>query len=61
MQGLRTDRLTAIADVYSALIDKRSYKEVMSQEAALDLMAKFEGHLDMDLLKAFRNFVLETA
>ena len=52
-------RLTAIADVYSALIDKRSYKEAMSQEAALDLMAKFEGHLDLDLLGAFRSFVLD--
>ncbi len=54
-------RLTAIADVYSALIDKRSYKEAMGQEAALDLMAKFVGHLDMDLLGAFRSFVLEKA
>jgi putative nucleotidyltransferase with HDIG domain len=54
-------RLTAIADVYSALIDKRSYKEAMRQEAALDLMAKFEGHLDLDLLGAFRSFVLDQA
>ncbi len=54
-------RLMAIADVYSALIDKRSYKEAMSHEAALALMAKFEGHLDMDLLGAFRTFVLDKA
>ncbi len=54
-------RLTAIANVYSALIDKRSYKEAMSQEATLDLVVKFEGHLDMDLLGAFRGFVLEKA
>lgn len=54
-------RLTAIADVYSALIDKRSYKEAMSRDAALDLMAKFEGHLDLDLLGAFRGFVLDQA
>ena len=54
-------RLMAIADVYSALIDKRSYKEAMSHEAALVLMAKFVGHLDMDLLRAFRSFVLEKA
>jgi putative nucleotidyltransferase with HDIG domain len=52
-------RLTAIADVYSALIDKRSYKGAMSNEQALDLMAGFDGHLDMDLLGAFRNFALE--
>jgi HD-GYP domain-containing protein (c-di-GMP phosphodiesterase class II) len=54
-------RLMAIADVYSALIDKRSYKAAMSHEAALDLMAKFDGHLDMDLLGAFRQFVLDEA
>ena len=54
-------RLMSIADVYSALIDKRSYKEAMSHEAALGLMAKFVGHLDMDLLRAFRSFVLEKA
>ncbi len=52
-------RLTAISDVYSALIDKRSYKGAMSREDALDLMAKFKGHLDMDLLGAFRSFVLD--
>ncbi|MHA1152651.1 MAG: HD domain-containing phosphohydrolase [Alphaproteobacteria bacterium] len=52
-------RLMAIADVYSALIDKRSYKEAMSHEAALDMMLKFEGHLDMGLLGAFRQFVLD--
>jgi putative nucleotidyltransferase with HDIG domain len=52
-------RLTAISDVYSALIDKRSYKEAMSNEDALDLMGRFQGHLDMDLLGAFRGFVLD--
>ena len=54
-------RLTAIADVYSALIEKRSYKAAMTPEAALDVMAGFKGHLDMDLLRAFRSFVLDTA
>ncbi|MDH5750058.1 MAG: HD domain-containing protein [Rhodospirillales bacterium] len=53
-------RLTTIADIYSALIDKRSYKEAMSKEAALDLMGKFKGHLDLDLLRCFRGFVLDT-
>ena len=52
-------RLMAIADVYSALIDKRSYKEAMGHEEALDLMLEFEGHLDMDLLSAFRGFLLD--
>jgi len=52
-------RLIAIADVYSALIDKRSYKSAMTNEQALDLMATFEGHLDMDLFRAFKNFALQ--
>lgn len=52
-------RLTAIYDVYSALIDRRSYKEPMTNESALDLMASFEGHLDLDVLRAFRGFVLD--
>ncbi len=53
-------RLTAISDVFSALIDKRSYKEPMSSEAALELMSGFKGHLDLDLLRAFREFVLDS-
>jgi len=44
----------------SALIDKRSYMEAMSKEAAIDLMGKFEGHLDMDLLKTFKSYMLDT-
>lgn len=52
-------RLTAIADVYSALIDKRSYKGSMSSEDALVMMSGFEGHLDMDLLREFRSFTLD--
>jgi hypothetical protein len=31
----------------------------MTNEQALDLMGGFDGHLDMDLLRAFRNFALE--
>jgi len=52
-------RLTAIADVYSALIDKRAYKGSMTSEEALDMMDDFKGHLDMDLLRSFRSFVLD--
>jgi HD-GYP domain-containing protein (c-di-GMP phosphodiesterase class II) len=52
-------RLTAIADVYSALIDKRSYKGSMSGESALEMMAEFKGHLDMDLVREFREFTLD--
>jgi len=62
LSGTQTNdntRLIAIADVYSALIDKRSYKGSMSNEQALDPMATLEGHLDMDLLKAFKTFAVQ--
>lgn len=47
-------RLTAITDVYSALVDKRAYKDGMSGPEAHELMRTFDGHLDGALLKAFR-------
>lgn len=52
-------RLTAICDVYAALAEERAYKPAMPPEKALEIMAGFEGHLDMDLLRAFRTFVLD--
>ncbi|NKB49991.1 MAG: HD domain-containing protein [Alphaproteobacteria bacterium] len=52
-------RLTAIADVYSALIDKRAYKGSMSSEAALDIMTTLKDELDMDLVREFRSFTLD--
>lgn len=51
-------RMAAIADVFSGLTDKRSYKPSMSSEAAIDIMLTMEGHLDMPLVKAFRAVVL---
>ena len=52
-------RLTAIADVYSALIDKRAYKGSMSSEDALNMMLSFKDHLDLDLVREFRKFTLD--
>ena len=52
-------RLTAIADVYSALIDKRGYKGSMNSEAALGIMATLKDELDMDLVREFRTFTLD--
>ncbi|MFT5180330.1 MAG: HD-GYP domain-containing protein (c-di-GMP phosphodiesterase class II) [Alphaproteobacteria bacterium] len=52
-------RLTAVADVYSALIDKRAYKGSMSSEAALDIMATLKDELDMDVVREFRSFTLD--
>ena len=53
-------RLTAIADVYAALTEPRAYKPPMPQEKALDIMDGFTGHLDMDLLRRFREFMLDS-
>ncbi|MCG8545977.1 MAG: HD domain-containing protein [Alphaproteobacteria bacterium] len=52
-------RLMSIADVFSALVDERAYKPAMSPEAALNRMETFKGHLDLDLLKAFKEFVMD--
>lgn len=52
-------RLTAIADVYAALTEDRPYKRAMAPEAALDLMSTFKGHLDLDLVRVFRDFMLD--
>ncbi len=47
-------RLMAIADVYDALISRRVYKEPMSHEAALEIMATGRGgHFDPDMLDGF--------
>lgn len=63
--GLKEDqipdivRMVSIADVYSALVDKRSYKDSFSPDKALEIMLSMEGHLDPDLVKAFRPIALD--
>lgn len=51
-------RMVSIADVFSALIDKRAYKPAMSGHDAYQIMLKAEGHLDMDLVAAFEPIAL---
>ncbi len=51
-------RMTAIADMFSGLVDKRSYKPSMSAEKAIEIMLETEGQLDIPLVKAFRSVVL---
>ena len=47
-------RIMAIADVFDALISRRVYKQPMSQQETLALMAGERGrHFDPDLLDAF--------
>ncbi len=51
-------RMAAIADVFSGLTDKRSYKPAFTPERAIDMMMGMEGHLDIPLVKAFRAVAL---
>jgi len=47
-------RIVALADVYDALMSKRSYKEAWDEEKVLDLVRKESGvHFDPDVVEAF--------
>ena len=51
-------RVMTIVDVYSALVEQRSYKDEMSPEEAYDALLAMDGKLDMDFVKAFRPVAL---
>jgi len=51
-------RMAAIADIFSGLIDKRSYKPAMSPERAIEIMLNLSDELDIPLVKAFRAVAL---
>lgn len=63
--GLRGDqivdlvRITTIADIFSALIEERSYKRPLSPDRALEIMQQMGGKLDGDLLRAFSSVALD--
>jgi putative two-component system response regulator len=47
-------RLMAVADVYDALISRRTYKKALSHDKAVQIMIKERGtHFDADMLDAF--------
>jgi putative nucleotidyltransferase with HDIG domain len=48
-------RLLTISDIYAALIEARSYRPPMSQEAAYKTLCEMDGKLEGSLVKAFRN------
>jgi putative two-component system response regulator len=59
-QGLQGDqipisaRLMALADVYDALISRRTYKEPMSHTEAVNIIVQSSGrHFDPDVVEAF--------
>jgi HD-GYP domain-containing protein (c-di-GMP phosphodiesterase class II) len=52
-------RISTIADVYCAMTDSRPYKRPLSSEEALDKMSQMTDWIDPQLLKGFRQFVLD--
>lgn len=53
---------TAVVDIYSALTDRRDYKEAMSRDQAFDIMEALLGHhLEPRLYRRFRELVMDTA
>ena len=53
-------RMAAIVDIYGALTDRRTYKPAMDPEKALGIMTEhMAAHIDLDLLKLFRQVVLD--
>jgi putative nucleotidyltransferase with HDIG domain len=47
-------RIITIADIYGALIEKRSYKAPMTPQAAYQVLEKMGPKLDADLVREFR-------
>jgi HD-GYP domain-containing protein (c-di-GMP phosphodiesterase class II) len=51
----RSSKVTAIADVFSALTTNRSYRTALSKESAVDIMyGEMEGSFDLQYLDTFR-------
>lgn len=51
-------RMLTISDIFSALIEQRSYKPAMPREQAFDILLAMEGKLEKPLLKAFRRVAM---
>lgn len=51
-------RAASIANIFSGLTDKRSYKPAMTAEKAIETMLEMSDYLDTSLVKAFRPVVL---
>ncbi len=52
-------RLTAVADVFTLLTEDQTRQAGRTPEAALEVMANARGHLDLELVRRFRAFVLD--
>jgi HD-GYP domain-containing protein (c-di-GMP phosphodiesterase class II) len=53
-------RIITIADVFGALIERRSYKPALSSQKAYDILLDMGPKLDKDLVREF-SFVLKAA
>ncbi|WP_136524070.1 HD-GYP domain-containing protein [Geomonas ferrireducens] len=52
----RSSKITAIADVFSALTTTRSYRQALSKESALEIMyGEMDGSFDLHYLNSFRD------
>lgn len=51
-------RIVTVADVFSALVDKRSYKDSLPRNIAFSVMCDMDGKLDMDIVRAFEPIAL---
>lgn len=51
-------RIVSICDVFSALTERRTYRQPASGAEALAIMVETRGHLDPDLLRAFRPAIM---
>jgi HD-GYP domain-containing protein (c-di-GMP phosphodiesterase class II) len=54
----QTVRILTICDIYSALTEKRAYKDSYSPRQAFAIMFGMGGKLDKELLRVFRNKIL---
>jgi HD-GYP domain-containing protein (c-di-GMP phosphodiesterase class II) len=51
-------RIVTISDIFSALIERRSYKPTMPREKAFEILRSMHGKLEMPLVSAFRKVAL---
>jgi putative nucleotidyltransferase with HDIG domain len=51
-------RILTISDIFSALIEQRTYKQAMSRAAAYEVLQGMKGKLERPLVEAFRDVAL---
>ncbi|MDI4236608.1 HD domain-containing protein [Bradyrhizobium sp. Arg237L] len=51
-------RILTISDIFSALIERRTYKQAMSRPAAYEVLQGMKGKLERPLVEAFRDVAL---